>query len=223
MTDQVQQQEMRLEEIVQRQDEFLSKMDRTEFSRGTLQNETDTSLGRIHEMISRYRSDMISLVNEQDHINKSLDELRKLVKDTTFVAENNDKRLADIDQRAKAQEKTTRDHYEHSLRQAEIIPAEIADASHNYSKLHADTEKHLLKNHQETKRQLDKMHNENMRRLLAFDGIESALQTLLVRTEPPEKKPFFVIRIFKSIGRFFSVVLPSAFRKLKYSKKKEGK
>ena len=215
MVDQMQKQDLLLEDVIRRQNELIRGVDGAESHRGLLHSQTDKSLERLSESIIRFRSDMLSLVNEQDHINKNIDDLSKLIKTTTFAVDNSNKRLADIDERAKSQEKSIREHYEHSLKQAEVLQRELADTNRSFAKLHMDTEKRLGQLHQETQRQLKKLQQETMRRLLALDGIDSALQTLLIRTEPPEKKSPLIVRIFKNIVRFFRKKLPSIFVRIR--------
>ena len=213
LTDQIHKQDMQLEIIIKHKDELLKIIESTEFRRGALQSEADISFKKVHDALSRYRSDMIDLVKEQDNINKCLEEMRKLIKNTALALESNNKRLEVIDERSKSMEKTDRAHYELSLKQAEILPIEIADASRNYTKLHTETDRIMGKMHHETVKELEKMQNETLRRLLALDGIEAALQTILTRTEPPEKKPFFVIKIFRKLVSLFRIKIPSAIRK----------
>jgi len=212
MADQIQKQGFLLEEILQNQSGFEKAVENAVFHRDTLKDETDKSLEKISDSISRYRSDMMNLVHEQDSISKSLKEFNKLVNKTTYSLETTSQMLVDIDGRVKSQERTVSEHYEHALKQAEKIPKEIADSGRRLSNLHADTEKHLGEQHRETQRQLEKLQHETTRRLLALEDIDSALKTLLVRTEPPEKKPIWIIRPFKRIGAFFRIKLPSLFK-----------
>lgn len=93
----------------------------------------------------------------------------------------------------------------------------ITDVNRNAAKLHLETEKHLKDDLRELRRQIEELRKETMRRLLALDGIESALEVLLIRTEPPEKKPFFMLRIFRKIGRLFRVSIPDLLSKIKTS------
>ena len=59
------------------------------------------------------------------------------------------------------------------------------------------------KTHGETHKQLEKYQRDITRRLLTLDGMMGALETLLVRTEPPQKEPSWMIKIIKSIAKFF--------------------
>jgi len=203
MSDQLEKQNLMLEDIVKQQIDLNKAGKAAESNRKAQQIDGNVEIGKLRESISRYRSDMLSLVNEQDHINKNIAHLSGLVNSTVYAFENANQKLAKLEQWAKAQEKTATDHYAHSLKQAEILPKAIADSTRSISKLHMDTEKSLGKMHQETQRQLEKLQQDTVRRLLVLGDIESALQTLLIRTEPPEKKPFWLVRLFRMIGRFF--------------------
>ena len=263
MGNQIERQDKLLEDIIRSQNEFSRVVKRTEFSRSSSQGEADAAIEKLNESFSRYRSDMFNLAREQDNMTKGMEDMLKKTSKMAYTLASADQNIADLDERFKKQEKSLHDHYEHSLKQAEMIPKEIADAGRdlaklhagteksiekmhgdtqnqlesfkklhaeteksvekmhgdtqlkleNFTKIHGDTEKSIERMHGETQRQLERMQKESMQRLLAFDSIESALQTILIRTEPPEKKPLLIVRVFKKIGRFFGVILPRAFRR----------
>jgi len=219
MASQLQKQAELLEDIVKRQDELSISSGKSERRRDALYRETDSTYEKIGESLTRYRSDMLSLVNEQDHINSNITDLRKMIKDAAFSLEKSAHKIEDLDARINTQSKEMHEHFEHSLRQAEILPKEFADVSRNVTKHHMDAEKAFGKMHHEAQRSLEKSHQETTRRLLALDGIEASLQTLLIRTEPPEKKTPWIVRLFKKIGRFFRTKLPQLFRLL-FSRRK---
>jgi len=204
----LQRQGLLLEDVVARQSELSQTLHSTGYQLSSQQSESEKEYAKILDSISRYRSDMLSLVNEQDHINEGFKELRKVVNQAAFDLENNSKRLEDLENRIKAREKATRDHYEDSHKQAESTKKEIADSGRNVTRLHADTEKRLGEMHRETQRLLDKLNQDTTRRLLVLDGIDAALGTLLIRTEPPEKKPLWIVRVFNMVGAFFRIKLP---------------
>jgi len=209
-----------LEDLTQRQNEVSQSMRSAEYQLSSQYSDSEKTYGKIQESISRYRSDMLSIVNEQDHINAGVKELRKDIGRTTFSLETNNKRIEDLEARIKASEKAMRDHYDATQKQAEAAPKEFADVRQNVSRLHADTEKRLGEMHRETQRLLDKMTNDTTRRLLVLDGIESALATLLIRTEPPEKKPLWIVRAIARAGVFFKIKLPAFLRRV-YARLKE--
>ena len=212
MVGQIQRQDILLNEIIKNQNEFTKSAGSLEYRRSALQREADDSLGKIQDSINRYRSDMLSLVNEQDNTSKSLKELNKMVSKSSYTLESSAQTLSGLDERTISQEKVVSKHYEHALKQAEIIPKEIADASRSLSKLHADTEKRLVEQHRDTVRLLEQLQHETTRRLLVLDSFDEALRTLLIRTEPPEKKPFFLVRLFSRISLFFRFKLPKLFK-----------
>ena len=231
MANHIQNQDKMLDEIIDRQLEISKAVQNIEYQKRLQQSESDLASEKLLESFGRYRSDMLRMVNEQDHLNRSMDELLGRAHAVAYAAEHTDHRVEELKERFKAQEKAVREHYEHALKQAEGFPSEIADTNRNFSKLHMDTEKQLgqmhsetqqqfaesnrnvtkqhietekrlVQMHNETQRQLEKLKSETMRRLFALDGIESALQTLLIRTEPPEKKPLWIARFFKRAGGF---------------------
>jgi len=203
-----------LDDIMARQDEVSLSMRSTGYQLSAQYSESEKTYEKIQDSISRYRSDMLSIVNEQDHINAGVKELRKDVNKTTFSLETNNKRIEDLDSRLKTYEKAMRDHYEASQKQAEALPKEFADVRQNVSRLHADTEKRVSEMQRETLRILDKMNQDTTRRLLVLDGIESALGTLLIRTEPPEKKPLLIARVYNRVYVFFKIILPKFIKRV---------
>jgi chromosome segregation ATPase len=157
---------------------------------------------------------MLSLVNEQDRINENINELQQMVKNATYSLEVTNQKISGLEERLTVQEKALQEHYEDAQKQAVDFKREIAESSRSFTKLHADTEKNLGELHKETGRQLDKSQHETMRRLLALDGIVTSLQTLLIRTEPPEKKPPWIKRQFSNLQRFFRFKLPLILQKI---------
>jgi len=203
-----------LDDIIKKQSELSSALRSAEYQRGSQQNSADDSLDRIRESIAHYRAGMLSLVNEQDQINGSLKELRTLMGKTVYSLELNNKSLEEIDGRIKAHEKAMNTHYESSQKQGEAITKDIAESGRNVARLHADTEKRLGELHRETQKQIDRLNQDTTRRLLALSGIESALEILLIRTEPPEKKPLLIARLFGKVRVLFKIKLPLFFKRV---------
>jgi len=203
-----------LDEITARQNEVSQSMRSTGYQLSAQYGESEKTTDKIQDSLSRYRSDMLSIVNEQDHINEGVKELRKEVGKAIFSLETNNKRLENLEARLNASEKALKDHYEASQKHSDSIPKEFANVKQNESRLHADTEKRLGELHRETQRLLEKMNKETTRRLNVLDGIESSVGTLLIRTEPPEKKRPWIVRAFTLAGVFFKIRLPALIKRL---------
>jgi len=203
-SNQIQEQSLKLEEVEKGQRDLISTIKSIELHHDIRLNESETSVEAINQNILRYRSDMLKLVNEQDRLNDLTKDLAKRQISIDGAQERIVSNLSEMEQRYKIQEKTVHDHYAQSLEQSEAFSREVADANRSVIKLHMDTEKRLSQMHSETHKQLEKNRLENMSRLLALDGIESALNTILIRTEPPEKKPFLLFRPFVRLHRFIS-------------------
>ena len=213
LANEMEQQDKMLEDLISRHGEFAKTVESAEMNRRAKQIDNDQAHDKLFDSFHHYRSDMLSLVNEQDHINKNIADLQKTVRDTIYALETTNQRLAGLDERLKQQEKISSDHYAHALKQAEVFQRELTESNRNFAKLHADTEKHLSELHKETEQQLDKSQHETMRRLLTLDGIVNSLQTLLIRTEPPEKKPPLIKRLLHKINIFFRIRLPLLLRR----------
>ena len=240
MADQLQKQDQALENIAARQLELAKALETADYNWKARQIEAEASIAKLQDSFSRYRSDMLSLVNMQDHIDKSMIGLSNQENKSTYALEQVNQALSVIDKgvvslsnqeskttyglekasqaltgleaRIKVQEKSVTDHFAYSLKQAEVLPNVVSDSYRNVAKLHMDTEKNLGKMHHETQRRLEKLQQDTVRRLMVLDDVESALRTLLIRTEPPEKKPFWFIRLFRTLGGFVSAKLPRLFR-----------
>jgi len=221
MADQLQKQDSLLMEISDKQGDFSKEMTNADFHLSVQQRENDSAYSRIQEALSNYRSSMLSLVHEQDTIGVKLSDVIRLSDKTAYSLENTSQRLLALEERVKTQEKIVNDHFAHTLKNADTFPKEMGNLGQNVSRLHADTEKRLGQMHGETQRQLDKLKQETIRRLMVLDGIEAALNTLLIRTEPPEKKPLLIVRIFNAIDRFFRIKLPLIWKKIRVSRKDE--
>jgi chromosome segregation ATPase len=209
-----QKQDVLLESIAKNQSEFSKTSLTAERKFSVQQEKYEKAYDKIRESITGYRSNMLSLVNEQDRINDGMKDLRKMISGVVFSLESTNKRLADLDERVKAQDKALSAHFEHSMKQDENLKRDVADAGHNVAKLHADTDKRLGELQQDIHHQLEKLQQDTTRRLLVLGEIELAMQTLLIRTEPPEKKKFLFSRVFLRIGFFFRVTLPHIARKI---------
>ena len=150
---------------------------------------------------------MISLVNEQDRMNAFTKDLVKQQKLIIGAQEDIVSTISELEDRYKVQEKALGDYYSHTRKEFDSLSTEMIDANRNLMRLHIDSEKRLSEMHTETHKELEKNRLETLSRLLALDGIESALGTLLIRTEPPVKKPFWLFRPFKKMRLFFSAKL----------------
>ena len=204
---QIQQYDTRLEEIEKRQTELMQTAERTDSWKLMRQDETDAALGDLKKEFLRYRSDMLNIVREQGYLDERMKGLAKRQDMIAGAQENINQDVANLDKRFGIQEKTVRELYEYSLKQGNALSGNIFESDRHAAKLHMDTEKRLMEAYRENKRQIEALRQDMMRRLLAFDGIESALQELMVRTEPPEKKPFVLIRLSRRLIGFFRVKL----------------
>ena len=197
LSDNIQNQELLLDEIKKRQLELSVDMERTGLWQHSQHEETGASLEKTRETFLRYRSDMLRLVNEQDRMNDIVMDLKKKQAAVVYAQDNITRGLLDLNARMETQEKSMRELNAFSVQQGEKSSREIADANRSVTKLHMDTDKRLGEEHRETHRRLDEIKRDTIRRLMTLDKIEASLDVLLIRTEPPEKKPFFVIRIFR--------------------------
>jgi len=202
LSDQLQKQDLLLEDIIKQQLKLTKSVESADYNWKMRQVDANESNRMLRESVGRYRSDMLSLVNEQDHINKNIANLSDFVNKTAYALEKAVQLLAGLEERVKTQEKTINDHFSHSLKQAKTLPEGIADSTRSITKMHMDTEKSLGKMHQETQRRLEKLHQETTRRLLVLGDMETELQTLLIRTEPPEKKPLWFVRLIRKAIKF---------------------
>ena len=206
-------QDRMLEDIQARQSELAKALGTTELHLRSKQVDAEKSHETLLEAIHHYRSDMLSLVNEQDRINKHIDDLQKVIKTTTYTLDTTSQKLSSLDERQKLHEKVSHDHFEHTLKQPGAFQSVLDDTNRSFTKLHADTEKHLGELHRETARQLDKFQHETLRRLLLLDGIIDSLQTLLVRTDPSIKRTPWIARQFNKLLKFFRYRVPAMFKR----------
>lgn len=259
----VKQNNRRMEDISKKHNDLTETVRRVvtqNESRNTMQQDMDTStIEKLTETMHNYRSDMLSMVREQDRIDDGITELSKRQDMIAAAQEEIGSDVAGLDERFELQEKTAREHYEFAVKQGEEASREIAklhadtekylgdehteikkqltdadhkntelhletekhlgedhreiqkqlaDADHKNTELHLETEKHLGDEHKEIRREVIELRQETKRRLLSLDGIEASLEVLMIRTEPPEKKPFFLIRAFKAVIKLFRVKIP---------------
>ena len=215
LASEMQHQDDMLENLLKRQGELSKALETTELHLRSKQVDAEKSHDTLSESIHHYRSDMLSLVNEQDRINKNISNLEKIIKTTTFTIETTNQNLSSLDERLKVHEKASHEHFELALKQPETLRGTLNEINRNFTKLHADTEKHLGELHRETARELDKFQHETLRRLLLLDGIIESLQTLLKRTDPSERKTPWTKHLLEKTVKTFRYKIPSLFKKKK--------
>jgi len=220
MADQLHKQDQLLDDVTKRQRELALALESSEQRLAAWQSVVSVNVERLQESFSRYRADMLKLVNEQDHMSKDMSGLNRQANTITYAFEAANQKLAGLENRTAAQEKTAGDHFNHSLKQAESLPKTINDSTRSITKLHMDTEKSLGKMHSETQKQLEKQQQDIMKRLLILGDLDASLQTLLIRTEPPEKKPNILIRIFRKAKGLCRTVRKAGGRFMCFFKRK---
>ena len=213
LADQIQLYDAHLDEIAKHQMDLSDALDRNEQQKIARQDMTGAGLEDLKREFLRYRSDMLSIVREQDHLDERMKSLSKRQDMIAGAQEDIGRDLANLVERFKIQEKTARDHYEFALKYSDSLSGKIADLDRHVAKLHMDTEKHVLESNKDYRQQIESLRQDIMKRLLALDGIESALQVLMVRTEPPEKKPFILVRLCRWIAGFFRRTSAKMFKK----------
>jgi len=212
MADQLQKQDQLLDDVASRQFELSQALDASEQRLVAWHNEVALNVEKLQESFSRYRSDMMRLVNEQDHMAKDMSGLNKQANTITYAFETSNQKLTVLENRTAAQEKTVNNHFTHSLKQAEILPKEINASTRSITKLHMDTEKSLGRMHAETQRQLEKLQQDITKRLAVLSEMDASLQTLLIRTEPPEKKPGIYVRLSQRVKKIYRAVILKILR-----------
>jgi len=215
LADEMQEKDSVLTNILEQQSNLVRKLESTEQYIRRKQVEVDEAHGKLVDSLQHYRSDMLKLVNEQDVINRNVEDLQNVVKTTTFTLDNTTKLLASFGEKLVAHEKTTGQQAEYAVKQQKILQDAINNTSRDFTKLHADTEKRIDEFHKDTVEQLDKFQYETTRRLLLLDSVVNSLQTLLVRTDPELKKKPLIVRMFERISSFFRFKLPFLLKKKK--------
>ena len=206
MVDQLHKQDALLQDALDSQAAISGAIENSVFHQNLQRDEIDADFGKLNDSFSRYRADMLSLVREQDLLRRNTEDILKLVGKLGYSFENAAQTVSDIDVRLRHQEKTIHDHVAYSNRKWEELPHELAETNRNVTVLHSDIEKGFGKIQDETHKQLEKYQRETTRRLLTLDGMMSALETLLIRTEPPEKKPPWPKRLIRFMVRFFKKI-----------------
>ena len=202
LSDDIRNQDIRLEETKNRLLELFADIERAWAKQHARHDFSDVAIEKTQSEIQRYRSDMLSLVNEQDRMNAAMIDLTKKQAAIAYSQDNLVNTMKDLSKRLEVQEKAVHDIGEHSEKHEETLTSQLKDLSRNVAKLHMDTEKRLGEMHTDTHRLLRDMKADTIRRLLALDKIEESLGVLLIRTEPRQKKPFILVRLFRRIRMF---------------------
>ena len=179
--------------------ELMSAVKNSEQKQQSRLDGTEHSIEKFGEGFTRYRSDLLKIVNEQDRVGELTEELSKRQIQISEAQERINLILEGLEKRFGAQEKTATTHYDYSLKQGIELPKQVEDINRHVSKLHMDTEKRLIEDHRDINKMVRDLRSDTMHRLLSLDGVEASLKELLIRTEPPEKKKFFIFRFVRFI------------------------
>ena len=160
-------------------------------------NDIVKDVGKKQAAIAFSQDSIINTLTSLDQrLDTQIDDVNK--KQTTFAYSQDSmtNALADLDRRLETQEKVIREINKYTIRHEETLSKEIYEMNRNATKLHIETDKTVGNANRETRKQISEAMHDTMRRLQALDRIESSLDVLLLRTEPPVKKPFFIIHLF---------------------------
>jgi len=196
---QIRHQDVMIEELSSGMQELMAAIESSSQKQQSRLDGTEHSIEKYSEGLQRYRSDLLKIVNEQDRVSELTEELSKRQGLITEAQEHMSLILEGLEKRYNTQEKTMTTHYDYSLKQGDALPRQVEDINRHVSKLHMDTEKRLVEDHRDINKMVRDLRSDTMHRLLALDGVEASLKELLIRTEPPEKKKFFVFRFFRFI------------------------
>ena len=203
LADEVNAQEALLKEFIVRQGNISGIMDDSEFKQNLFRDEVDNSIRQLQDSFTRYRSDMLTFVHEQDILRKNMEDALESISKISYSLEDTGTVVSDMDKGFSKHEKDVHDHILFSSQKWENLPHEFSDTNRNISQMHADMVKFFGEASTDIELRFEKYQRETTRRLLALDDMMSALETLLIRTEPPEKKPPFPKRVVRFVNRFF--------------------
>jgi len=189
LANEMQDQDNMLTEVIESQKNLVKAQKLTEQYMRRKQIEVDEDHKKMMNSFSRYRSDMLKLVNEQDTINRNISDLQNVVKATTYTIDSTshmltvlDDRLSRhektaeeqaedatkqqenlkiaIDERLLHLEKTTGEQAEHTIKQQEELKSAINEVALDFTRLHADTEKRAAEIHSDTSEQINKIRRD---------------------------------------------------------------
>ena len=203
LADEVNAQESLLKEFIERQGKISGIMDDSEFKQNLFRDEVDNSIRQLQDSFARYRSDMLTFVHEQDVLRKNMEDALESISKISYSLENTGTSVSGMEKGFIKHEKDVHDHIIFSSQKWDNLPHEFSETNRNINQMHADMEKHFGQVSADTELRFEKYQKETTRRLLALDDMMTALETLLIRTEPPEKKPPIPKRIVRFVNRFF--------------------
>ena len=237
MVEQIHVQDALLKDLITRQVSVTDTIENSIFHQNLLRDEVDSSLKQLQDSFNRYRSDMLTFVHEQDILRKQMDEVLEKCNKIGYSVEDIGKVVSDVDAGFSKLDKDVKNHIEYSVQKWDALPEEFLNTNRNISQINADAEKnltliqndfkdtndsisllhseiikHIDLTRTETEQHFEKYQKHTTKRLLALDDMMSALETLLIRTEPPEKKPPLPKRIIRAINRFIRNTVKSIER-----------
>lgn len=143
LSNQIQQFDTRLESIEKNQLALPRLMEHANSQQGVNTAYGNDAISRLQESMQRYRSDMLSLVNQQDRLDERLKDLHKRQDAIIGAQEVISRDAARLDERFSIQEKAVSEHSTFSVRQGENFSKEIDSVNRNTAKLYLDADKKL--------------------------------------------------------------------------------
>ena len=137
----------------------------------------------------------ITINNKGNIDNENINKIGYSLEETALVVSGMEKEF-------NKHEKDVREHILYTNQKWDNLPNEFFETNRNIAGLRADMEKAFVDTRAINEQNFEKYQRETTRRLLALDDMMTALETLLIRTEPPEKKPPIPARIIRFIKRF---------------------
>jgi len=226
LADEVNAQEALLKEFIERQGNVSGIMDDSEFKQNLFRDEVDNNIRQLQDSFARYRSDMLTFVHEQDVLSKNMEDALESISKISYTLEETGTTVSGLEKEFVKHEKEVHDHILFSSQKWDNLPHEFSETNRNIAQMHADMEKYFGQVSADIELRFEKYQKETTRRLLALDDMMTALETLLIRTEPPEKKPPLPKRIIRFINRLFRRVgkgIQKAWMKLRNFCKSEQK
>ena len=161
-------------------------------------NDIVKDVGKKQSAIAFSQDSIINtLMSLDQRFDTQMEDISKKQTTFAFSQDSMTNALAELDKRIEAQEKVIREINKYTIRHEETLSKEIADMNRNVAKLHIETDKIVGNANRETRKQVSEAMHSTISRLQALDRIESTLDVLLIRTEPPEKKPLIIKRLFR--------------------------
>jgi hypothetical protein len=141
MVEQIHVQDSLIKELIDRQGKVSDATENSIFHQNLLRDEIDEGLNKLHDSFNRYRTDMLTFVQEQDILRQNMEDALEKTSKISFSLEEEGKIVTALEKGFTKHEKDVHDHIEFATEQWDNLPDKFVETNRNIKQVNEDLEK----------------------------------------------------------------------------------